>query len=144
VEFFPTQAKTPNITTTDEAIMAAEVLTKALNNPTLFNHTETLRDKANNTLITLSKVYAMKKEMASPRVAEPPRVAPVPRVMRKTAETDDQPISARTRSATAAAASISPENLFLHQCWANSVAHPITGAAMEYHQLISDPATREA
>jgi hypothetical protein len=50
VEFFPTQAKTLTITTTDEAIMAAEALIKALNNPTVFNHAEALRDTANNTL----------------------------------------------------------------------------------------------
>jgi hypothetical protein len=83
VEFFPTQAKTPTITTTDEAIMAAEVLIKALNNPTMFNHADALRNKADNTLTNLSKVYAMNKESASPRVTEPQRVAPVPRVVGK-------------------------------------------------------------
>jgi hypothetical protein len=97
VEFFPTQTKTLTITTTDKAIMAAEALIKALNNPTVFNNAEALCNTADNTLTKLSKVYAMNKELASPRVEEPPTVVPVPRVAKKPTATSVEPISAQMR-----------------------------------------------
>jgi hypothetical protein len=54
----------------------------------------------------------------------------------------DKPVSAQTRSA-AAAFSDAAGTVFLHQCWANSVAHPITEAAMEYQKLITDLCTKD-
>jgi hypothetical protein len=45
------------------------------------------------------------------------------------------PVATQTRSATTA--------INLQQYWANSVIHLITGVAMEYQQLISDPTTKE-
>jgi hypothetical protein len=92
VDFFSNTGQTPTITTTDEAIMAAEALIKVLNNPNDFNNAEALHDTASNTLTKLSKVYVMMKDPASPRVAEPPRVAPVPRVAEKPTATSVEPI----------------------------------------------------
>jgi hypothetical protein len=46
--------------------------------------------------------------------------------------TINKPVLAQTWSDTAAAISTTAETMFVHQCWANSVAHPVTGAAMEY------------
>jgi hypothetical protein len=80
VEFLPRQAPTPTITSTEAAIIAAEALIRALNNPTVRNNTEALCKTANNTLNQLSKVYEIKTDPAAPRVAEPPRVAPGARV----------------------------------------------------------------
>jgi hypothetical protein len=53
----------------------------------------------------------------------------------------DGPVSSRTQSATAV--SDATESLFIIKYWANSVAHPVTGAEMEYQQLISNLATKE-
>jgi hypothetical protein len=77
---FPKQAPTPTLTSTDAAIMAAEALIKALNNPAFSPHVEKLRDTAETALQQLSKAYEMNQELASPRVEEAPRGAPSPRV----------------------------------------------------------------
>jgi hypothetical protein len=110
VEVFLTQAKTLTITTTNTAVMAAEVLIKALHNPTAFNNAEALHDTASNTLTKLIKVYEMNKEPSSPRVRNL-QGWPVPGVAAKPMATSVKPISAQTQSATAAA-NISANNVF--------------------------------
>jgi acetylornithine/succinyldiaminopimelate/putrescine aminotransferase len=72
VDFFPKQAPAPTFTSTDVAIMAAEALIRALNNPSLAPNVENLRDTAKSALKDLSKAYAMIQDPASPRVEEAP------------------------------------------------------------------------
>jgi hypothetical protein len=80
VEPFPKQAPTPTLTSTEVAIIAAEALIKALNNPSFSPHVKNLRDTAETALQELSKAYKMNQEPASPRVEEAPRGVPALRV----------------------------------------------------------------
>jgi hypothetical protein len=54
VDFFPKQDPTLQITSTDAAIMAAEVLIKALNNPTVLLNVNALCGTAQTALEELS------------------------------------------------------------------------------------------
>jgi hypothetical protein len=131
VEFFPCDSKTQFLSTVDAAIAAVEALTTAINLP----KQPMLLAPSLIALQQLSDALAPKDcdTDPSPRVPISPRVPAAPRVPA------EEPIASRTRSAAACA-----ETLFKEYYMANAVTHPVTGATMEYRQLITDPVTKEA
>jgi hypothetical protein len=147
VEFSPRQAPTPTITSTKAAIIAAEALVRALNNPTVWNNTEALRDTADHMLSKLSKIYEIKTDPAAPRVAETPRVAPVSRVAAEPTASREQGNNQYQHGLVQPPQqqpAYPPNTCFYTNVGQTSAAHPVTGAGMEYQQLISDLVTKEA
>jgi hypothetical protein len=143
VEFFPSDSTKPRQSPHEAAIVTGERLTTALNN-TVVPVDDNTQEAVTTILRQLADINNIAPALASPRVATVPaeyastRLATLPphgaspRVAMEPA-----PVATRTRSATATA-------INLPQGWANAVMHPITGVAMEYRQLITDPLTKEA
>jgi hypothetical protein len=147
LEFFPVNNKTPLLSEKEAAIAAADALTEALTSKKPSINLDTLRAPGTAALQHLNDVFQQKIHTNTnestdtlPRVASPPRVTPPPRVAPDN-EGDvqcntNEPIAARTRSG---GLQQQPHNL-----WANAVLHPVTGKAMEYRKLITDPVTKNA
>jgi hypothetical protein len=143
VEFFPSDSTTPRLSPHKAAIVTGETLTTALNN-TIVPVDANTREVITTVLQQLAEIYHIALAPASPRVATIPAVYASPRVATSPTHdaslrvaTDPAPVAAHTRSATTMA-------INLQQGWANAVMHPVTGVAMEYHQLITNPITKAA
>jgi hypothetical protein len=134
VEFFPTESTTPIMSAQEAAITAAEALNKALQQKQKPNNLPELLEPTKVALNQLDKIFQAKPVESLPRVEPIPHHASSPRVAKPVIE--DAPIASRTRHKQQ-----QPEPI---NHFANSVIHPVTGKPMEYRQLITDPATRDA
>jgi hypothetical protein len=134
VEFFPTDSKAPIMSATDSAIAAVEALTEAINRSIPSPNTTAISEQS---LIALQQLsHALEPKDGNAAVA-PPTVPASPRV--ETQATTNNRVATRTRSAAAC-----EQSFMQHMFMANSVTHPVTGATMEYRQLITDPSTKDA
>jgi hypothetical protein len=90
----------------------------------------------------LANIYNISPAAASPRAPTVPAGYTSPRAV--TVPTQDAFLRVATDAVAACTRSATTTAINLQQGWANVVMHPITGVAMEYQQLISDPLTKEA
>jgi hypothetical protein len=133
VEFFPSEAKAPIMSATDSAIAAVEALAEAINHSTPSPNTTAISEQSLVALQQLSHTLGPRNSNA----IAPPRVPASPRVEKQA--TTNNPVATRTRSSAAC-----KQSFLQHMFMANSVIHPVTGATMEYRQLIMDPSTKDA
>jgi hypothetical protein len=140
VEFFPHTDSLPKLSLQEATVIAAEALTEALQRKQPPPNLKTLLDPTKAALSQLQQ-YIHPPTPSEATTAELPRVRELPRVMNTkeqapTPSSQEGPIASRTRSG---GNRVEQQNFY-----ANTVIHPTTGRLMEYRQLITDPATRDA
>jgi hypothetical protein len=134
-EFFPHERGVTKITTQEAAVIAPESLVQAMKQSKPPKNLAILLDPTKAAIQQLQQIIHPSITVKA-STAELPRVRSTPRVDSTKSVETNEPIAKRTRNA-----GIRPDPL---NFYANAVTHPITGRPMEYHQLISDPSTREA
>lgn len=149
VEFFPQHSTMPKLSSADAAMQAAQDLIRALEQP----HPATPFDIGDEQILALRQLADIFASATAPskRCPEPPRVE----VTSTPTEPLLHPYNTRSKdsSANPSANSISHQRTAdileqprtinnTYNPFANAVIDPNTGEAMEYRQLITQPATR--
>jgi hypothetical protein len=139
VEFFPHADPIKKISPQEATVIAAEALTEALQREKPPNNLAMLLESVKLALNQLQQYIQPPATVEATserplRVREPPRVRP-DASDKPTADSIYEAVAKRTRSSS------SP--MTTPNFYASAVSHPITSRAMEYRQLITDPATRD-